>query len=222
MREIERLIQETREKAKQIEQTWEKQKTERIKELRAKKVEIEKELMILETSENVKNIDPSSITSKRGRIATSTPNVKPSTSAECSGIAANTPKIRLSTSAELTERATPRRRNRKTSTKPGWIQQEKKRKKWRFYNQRQKLREEGKDEEWTQRMKYKRERERRRKQTLKLDSSETNTTSDVEIISIEHESTEHETNKKDKRSQTEIARTQICTVRITRDRKMER
>lgn len=71
MRELERLMQETREKAKQIEQTWEKQKTERIKELRAKKVEIEKELMILETSENVENIDPSSITSKRSKIATS-------------------------------------------------------------------------------------------------------------------------------------------------------
>lgn len=58
MRELERLMQETREKAKQIEQTWEKQKTERIKELRAKKVEIEKELMMLETNEDVKNADP--------------------------------------------------------------------------------------------------------------------------------------------------------------------
>lgn len=87
--ELERLMQKTREKSKQIEQTWEKQKTERIKELRAKKVEIEKELMILETSGNVENIDPSHITAKRSRIATSTPNIKSSTSAECSGIAAN-------------------------------------------------------------------------------------------------------------------------------------
>lgn len=195
LKELEKWMQETREKAKQMEQAWEKQKAERIKELRTKKVEIQKELKALETSEDVENMDPIQITPRRSRIVTSTPKVRPSISAEYSKIVISTPKITPSTSAEFAAGITPRRSKKKTSSKPGWIQQERKRERWRFYKQRQKLREEGKDEEWTRIMENRKERERRRKQNLKLDSSETDTASDVEVINIQHKSTKHRTNK---------------------------